>query len=126
MGMSPEVISYLITRGCTIDDAYLLIPHRCQHLKVDVKNSVFKVNDDGTRTMLQEKYMCDIHDTPEYPVICKRFHGHGRYYIPLGCVYATPDGERTELELTERAKSKSLIKTISSTKVGGNARAKGG
>ena len=112
MGLSPEVITYLIARGCTIDDAFILIPHRCQHLKVDVKQSEFKVNEDGSRVLIKEKYMCDIHDKPEYPIICKRFHGHGTYFIPEGCVYATPKGRETELQLLEKKKAKSIISTI--------------
>jgi hypothetical protein len=28
VGMSPEVISYLTTIGATVDDGYIILPHR--------------------------------------------------------------------------------------------------
>lgn len=103
VGMSPEVLDYLSKRGCTVDDGYVLIPHRCQHLRLDEKLSSYQIEDtlpDGTegkyKRLLVPKYRCDIHDTPEYPLICKRYHGHGAYYIPSGCVYFDPKDEQTE------------------------------
>ena len=110
VGMSPETLSYLITHGCTIDDGYVLIPNRCPHLRLDEKKSEYGVEEDGTRWLKTPKYMCDIHDKPEYPVLCKRFHGHGNFYIPNGCVFFTKQDEDTEksiyLKSLERSQNK--------------------
>jgi hypothetical protein len=103
VGMSPEVIDYLIKRGATVDDGYIILPHRCQHLRLDEKHSEYVIEDTGPegspgpyKRLSVPKYLCDIHDTPEYPLLCKRFHGHGAYYIPNGCVFLTNKDEDDE------------------------------
>ena len=103
VNMSPEVIDYLIKRGCSVDDGYILLPHRCQHLRLDEKGSTYIIEDtapDGTegpyKRLSVPKYKCDIHNTEEYPVLCRRFHGHGRFYIPEGCVFLTPKDAENE------------------------------
>jgi hypothetical protein len=83
LGLSPEVIDWLRTRGANVDGDYLIIPHTCQHLT--------------------DKNLCDIHYAENYPILCRRFHGHGRFYIPKGCVYATPEAEENEKEILKRA-----------------------
>jgi hypothetical protein len=118
IGMSPEVIDYLLKRGCTVDDDYLLIPHRCQHLRLDEKLSEYKLEDTTPtgepgpyKRLITPKYKCDIHDTEEYPIICKRFHGHGAYYIPSGCVFFNRNDEEREhniyIKQLQRAQNKS-------------------
>jgi len=100
IGMSPDVLTYLTTTGCKVDDGYLLIPHRCQHLRLDEKLSVYKIevgeNDEQIRVLQTPKYKCDIHNTEEYPTMCKRFSGHGAMYIPDGCVFLTAKDENDE------------------------------
>ena len=109
VGMSPETMDYLVKRGLTVDDGYVLIPHKCQHLKLDMAKSVFKVDlENDSRILETPKYYCDIHYKDEYPVLCKRFHGHGRYYIPHGCVYFDEEDEQKELELCATATEKSV------------------
>lgn len=109
-GLSPEIIDYLVKRGCSIDDGFVLIPHRCQHLRLDTKLSVFDIDlNTGERKLVIPKYLCDIHYKEDYPVICRRFHGHGRYYIPEGCVYLDQKEDTTK-------ESKSLIRNIKSVR----------
>jgi hypothetical protein len=91
MGLSPETIEYLKARGAIIDDAFLILNQPCQHLT--------------------EKNLCDIHYQEGYPLICRRYHGHGRYYIPNGCVYATPSDRQSEEEMLAKA-TKSAKETI--------------
>jgi hypothetical protein len=92
LGMSPEIKQYLVTHGCEIDDDYLIIPHKCQHLSTETSTKSV-ITDKGVEIVTTEYCTCDIHNKEEYPIVCKRFHGHGRYYIPQGCVYATPEAE---------------------------------
>jgi hypothetical protein len=113
VGFAPEVIDYLTKRGCKVDDGYVLIPHRCQHLRLDEKLSTYALEDtqpDGTdgpyKRLLVPKYKCDIHNTQEYPLICKRFHGHGAYYIPQGCVYFRSEDEQTEKDIYLKSMSR--------------------
>jgi hypothetical protein len=100
IGMSPESKEYLLKHGCTIDDGYLIIPSRCQHLRLDEKISVYKIevgeNDEQVRVLETPKYKCDIHNTDEFPVLCRRYHGHGTYYIPDGCAFVTTKDENDE------------------------------
>ena len=100
VGISPESQAYLTTRGCTIDDGYLLIPHRCQHLRLDEKLSIYRIeigaDDEQIKVLQTPKYKCDIHNTEEYPILCRRFQGHGAYYIPEGCVFITKKDEDDE------------------------------
>ena len=74
-GMAPETRQWLIARGATEseDKTYLLLPHVCPHLQQDGEPDGY--------------FDCDIHDTPEYPKACARYHGHGAYYKPPGCGY---------------------------------------
>ena len=102
-GLSPEVVDWLKKRGANVDGDFLLIPHICQHLKLD-KTKPFAGEHPYTRLV----YSCDIHDTDEYPLLCRRYHGHGRFYIPEGCVYATPESEIQEKLILEDAEKKSL------------------
>jgi len=103
MGLSPEVKEWLITRGCTVDGDFLLIPHICQHLKIEPTKPV-QTEHPHSRLI----YSCDIHYKEGYPTLCRRYHGHGRFYIPEGCVYATPEAEQTEKELFKESIEKSL------------------
>ncbi len=120
VGLAPEVLDYLLKRGCEVDDGYILVQHRCQHLRLDEKLSTYVIEDttpDGTegpyKRLTVPKYKCDIHDTEEYPLICKRFHGHGRYYIPSGCVFFRKEDEDTEkniyLKSTIRKKGQKML-----------------
>jgi len=68
-GMSPETTEWLIVRGCFVDGDYLVLEHWCPHLSYD-----------GIAT-------CDLHETKEFPVLCRRYHGHGHFYVPKECVY---------------------------------------
>jgi len=113
VGMSPEVVDYLLTRGCLVDDGFIILPHRCQHLRLDETLSTYAIEDtlpDGTagpyKRLVVPKYKCAIHDTAEYPLICKRFHGFGRYYIPTGCVYFTKDDEAGERNIYLKSMSR--------------------
>jgi hypothetical protein len=102
MGMSPEVIDWFVKRGCTVDDAYLLIPHTCQHLQEER----IPIMDLGTQIGEKVFCTCDIHYKDEFPIICRRFHGHGRYYIPNGCVYYNEDVEKEQRRIVEDAEFK--------------------
>ena len=97
MGLSPETIEWLKARGAIIDDAFLILNHPCQHLTED--------------------NLCDIHYQEGYPLICRRFHGHGRYYIPTGCVYATPSDRQSEEEILATA-----LKTTKPHRKGGKVK----
>ena len=75
--LDPPYLNYLRCRGLKEEQGFILIPHDCQHLG-------FKT--DG-RT---KKYFCDIHESPDRPAICQKFHGQKRIgnamiYIPPGC-----------------------------------------
>lgn len=102
VNMSTDVIDYLIKRGASVDGDYILLPHRCQHLRLDERLSVYRIEQGGgeggedIKVLETPRYRCDIHDTPEYPVLCKRFQGHGAYYIPSGCVFLTKQDEEEE------------------------------
>lgn len=112
--MSPEVIDYLLKRGADVDDGYILLPHRCQHLRLDDKLSEYKIeigeNDEQIKVLQTARYKCDIHDTSEYPVLCKRFHGHGRFYIPNGCVFLTKKDEDDEHNIYLKALTRKLTR----------------
>ena len=70
-GLTPVEYEWIIARGCIVVGEFILIPHRCQHLR-----------EDNT---------CDIHDTDKYPRACRDFHGQmrgprgARYYVPERC-----------------------------------------
>jgi hypothetical protein len=110
-GMSPEVIDYLVKRGCATDGDFIIIPHRCQHLRLDEKLSVYDIDPvEKLKLLKTPKYKCDIHYQEDYPVICRRFHGHGRYYIPEGCVYM----DEKQMTLEDELLAKSLKRHIKS------------
>jgi hypothetical protein len=74
----------LIARGAVYseDGKYILLPHVCPHLVPALGGSGGLEEPDD-----QLSYECDIHDTPDYPLSCKRYHGHGNFYKPPGCGY---------------------------------------
>jgi hypothetical protein len=80
--MHPEYRKFLLMRGLKEDtkQGCILIPHICQHLgfKTDGKT---------------KEYFCDIHNDPNRPEVCSKFHGqkflkNARIYIPPGCAFA--------------------------------------
>jgi hypothetical protein len=82
--MSPETTEWLNARGCITDGDYLILEHWCPHLsyKDDVAS-------------------CDIHYKDDYPVLCRRYHGHGRFYIPQGCVYFDDESRKEQTKIVE-------------------------
>jgi len=78
-GLHPNYLKYLRAHGFKEDQGFVLIPHDCQHLKL------VSFEDPGEIT-----YFCDIHDSPEFPRLCRLYHGQkqiGRFpiYRPPGC-----------------------------------------
>jgi hypothetical protein len=84
IGMSPETTEWLAARGSIFDGDYIILEHWCPHLSIDK----------GLAT-------CDIHYKDEYPLICRRFHGHGRFYIPRGCVYFDEESHTKQKKIVE-------------------------
>ena len=91
--MSSNYLRYLRLRGLKEEQGFILLPHDCQHLISSVE-----VKFENKRLMLihlgdgKSKYECDIHESPERPMICRKFHGQkriGRWnvYVPPGCSY---------------------------------------
>ena len=85
--MHPEYRKYLLTRGLKEDkeQGCILIPHVCQHLKM-------RGYDFGRTLNESMEYSCDIHNDPERPEVCRKFHGqkiikNARIYVPPGCSY---------------------------------------
>ena len=91
--LDPPYLNYLRCRGLKEDQGFILIPHDCQHLKSvyprKIKlgmNAILEVLEEGEPQI----YLCDIHDSPDRPAICQKFHGQKRIgnamiYIPPGC-----------------------------------------
>ena len=82
--MSPETTEWLNARGCITDGDYLILEHHCPHLSYEKSIA-----------------SCDIHYKEEYPILCRRYHGHGRFYIPQGCVYFDDESRREQTKLVE-------------------------
>jgi hypothetical protein len=81
--MTPDYRKYLLNRGLQEDkeQGCILIPGPCQHLLISAGVSYEK-----------EVYSCAIHNSPERPAVCGKFHGQkmvkgARFYIPPGCSY---------------------------------------
>ena len=79
---------YLRTHGLREEQGFFLIPHDCQHLQSE--NRVIGYNEDTGNTIDEEIYSCDIHDSPDRPMLCKRYHGQKQIgmfliYRPPGC-----------------------------------------
>ena len=86
----PPYLNYLRCRGLKEDQGFILIPHDCQHLFGGVPGSVEIPEVDVDLSSLPFEYICDIHDSPDRPAICQKFHGQKRIgnamiYIPPGC-----------------------------------------
>jgi len=84
IGMSPETIEWLGARGAITDGDYLIIEHWCPHLGYT-----------------GERASCDIHFKDNYPILCRRYHGHGRFYIPQGCVYFDEESHLKQKRIVE-------------------------
>jgi len=84
IGMSPETTEWLNARGCITDGDYLILEHHCPHLSYN-----------------ESVATCDIHYKDDYPILCRRYHGHGRFYIPQGCVYFDDESRREQTKLVE-------------------------
>jgi hypothetical protein len=82
--MSPETTEWLSARGAIMDGDYLIIEHVCQHLSYDGKLA-----------------SCDIHYKDTYPLLCRRYHGHGRFYIPSGCIYFDDESRNEQRKIVE-------------------------
>lgn len=95
-GLAPETAEWLIARGGKVEGKYILLPQVCQHLifnadiNGEIKSREGKVIT-GVRLesiTLRQTFACDIHNLPEYPKLCRQYHGHGgRFYKPPGCGY---------------------------------------
>jgi len=85
-GMSTETRQWLIARGATEteDKIYLLLPHICPQLIVCGQHVLTRCDKEVS---IEPWYGCALHDSPDYPVACARYHGHGHYYKPPGCGY---------------------------------------
>jgi hypothetical protein len=100
--MHPEFKKYLLTRGLKEDkeQGCFLIPHVCQHLKMTTEECIQKYSSKTGERLPEEVpftsitgWSCDIHNDPERPEICRKFHGqklmkNARIYIPPNCVFA--------------------------------------
>ena len=84
VGLSPENIEWLEARGAIFDGDYLIIEHWCPHLSYE-----------------GEIASCDIHFKDNYPIVCRRYRGRGRYYIPQGCIYFDPEEEAKQKRIVE-------------------------
>ena len=84
IGMSPETTEWLEARGASMDGDYLIIEHWCRHLSYE-----------GVIAS------CDIHYKDNYPLLCRRYHGHGRFYIPTGCVYFDDESRNEQRKIVE-------------------------
>jgi hypothetical protein len=89
--MHPEFRKYLLTRGLqeVKEHGCILIPHVCQHL-VQCGQHVF-TRSDG-KEVIEPWYGCDIHNDPDRPEVCRKFHGQkmmkgARIYIPPNCAF---------------------------------------
>ena len=87
--MHPAYLHYLRTRGVEEDQGFILIPHDCQHLIKNVKwgsgGSAFE-------------YACDIHESPDRPEVCRKYHGQKRIgnaqiYIPPSCTMRNKESD---------------------------------
>lgn len=90
--MHPKYREYLLNRGLVEDkqQGCILIPHVCQHLKLVEGPNKW----DAVKGIIPCKtvYACDIHDDPDRPEVCRKFHGQrmmkgARVYIPHGCSF---------------------------------------
>jgi len=83
--MHPKYREYLLNRGLKEDkeQGCILIPQVCQHLII-------------VPTPSGDVTMCDIHDDPSRPHVCRAFHGQkiikgSRVYIPPECSFNRED-----------------------------------
>ena len=87
-GMSPDYLKYLRTRGLKEDQGFILIPHDCQHLK-----ALHWIPNIGMKKIEKDvPFTCDIHDSPDRPACCVKYHGQKIIkkmiiYRPPGCGY---------------------------------------
>ena len=90
-GLHPDYLKYLRAHGFKEDQGFVLIPHDCQHLK---KDKPITLSSDGKVFAevidSDERYFCAIHDSPEFPRLCRLYHGQkqiGRFpiYRPPNC-----------------------------------------
>jgi hypothetical protein len=84
--MHPDYRKYLLARGLQEDkeQGCILIPHTCQHLIIH----------QASHDLPDELaiYTCAIHNSPERPAVCGKYHGQkmvkgARFYVPPGCSY---------------------------------------
>jgi len=83
--MPPAYKRYLLNHGLKEDLGFILIPHECQHL-IEVP-----VPGDYNAIPAME-FACDIHESPDRPQVCRKFHGQKRIgpwnvYVPPGCAF---------------------------------------
>jgi len=99
-GLHPDFLKYLRAHGFKEDRGFVLIPHDCQHLKPLTVERVARYSSKTGERLPEEKpynslegFVCDIHDSPDRPRLCKAYHGQkqiGRFptYRPPGCTMA--------------------------------------
>jgi len=105
--MHPDFRKYLLTRGMKEDkeQGCILIPHVCQHLlpeaglnttidQRDGQNEIagLRLNSISMRCKYTGNYTCAIHDSPDRPDICRKYHGqrimkNARIYVPPACAF---------------------------------------
>lgn len=90
LGMDPEYLKYLRTRGLKEEQGFILIPNVCQHLVDTVEIAGIRETWAGTFCERRTTKCCAIHDSPEFPKMCRIYHGqkqHGRarFYRPESC-----------------------------------------
>ena len=93
--MHPDHKKYLLNRGLVEDkeQGFILVPHNCQHLqyeKIDGSDLNLGSLRPITQDMIRSK--CDIHDDPDRPEVCQKWHGQkilkgARIYVPPGCAF---------------------------------------
>ena len=92
-GMPAGYRKYLLQRGLKEDQGFILIPHVCQHLSHHMKDGT-DINLGRTRVITEDMIMscCDIHDSPDRSLACRKFTGQKRIgpwrmYVPPNCAY---------------------------------------
>jgi hypothetical protein len=93
--MHPSYRKYLLERGLKEDQGFILIPHTCQHLKKKYPRKITLGGQPFIETIEFEKeqvYICAIHDSPDRPEVCRKFHGQKKIgpwsvYVPPGCAF---------------------------------------
>lgn len=86
--ITPECKKYFLERGLKEDQGFILIPHPCRHLHLDKSIGSHQIN--PVTYVVDYNFICDIHDSPDRPKICRKFNGQKRVgtwvmYVPPEC-----------------------------------------